>query len=246
MKKTKEQLLKEELDRHNLMVEYSFYVGEDDEYDEDAENLILGEEGEEDEEPELGDDNAEAFGDEEVGSPEPEDEAPVDDMGGEFGDEQPADDMSGVEPAEEPMEEPAGDEVEVDVTQLVQGTEEAKASADAATQRMEELLGKFGELEGQLSNMENLSSKIEDLEHEVEKRNPTPDERLEMRSFDSYPYNLKLTDYWAEKEGNYDVLDTEEEGEEKEEFVLTQDDVSNEYNDAEIKNSFGDYEEEEI
>ena len=42
------KLLEAELKKHKLMCEYSFYVGEDDDYDKDVNNLILGEEGDED------------------------------------------------------------------------------------------------------------------------------------------------------------------------------------------------------
>ncbi len=63
-----------------------------------------------------------------------------------------------------------------------------------------------------------------------------------MRSFDSYPYNQKLTDYWSEKEGPYDAIADAK----KKEYVLTKDDVDNSYSESEIKNSFNDYEEEDI
>lgn len=233
-------LLKEELKRHNLMVEYSFYVGEDDEYDDTA-NLILGEEPEDTEEPKL-DNKQDAFGDDESNSQNPEEMGDGEmDIYPDMGDDGEMDmepDMGGETDLNQ-----SEDEVELDVTQLVQGTEEAKASANMATQKMAELLAKFGELEGRLSNMDAITSKIDDLEREIEKRNPTQEEKLEMRSFDSYPYNLKLTDYWAEKEGPYNVLDTGEK-KEPEEYVLTQDDIDSEYNEKDISNSF--YDEEKI
>jgi len=52
-----------------------------------------------------------------------------------------------------------------------------------------------------------------------------------MRSMDSFPYSVSLTDFWSDKEG-YDVG-----GEEKEEFVITQRDV-NDYSKTEIQQSF--------
>jgi hypothetical protein len=59
-----------------------------------------------------------------------------------------------------------------------------------------------------------------------------------MRSLSSYPYNLKLTDFWSEKEGNYDVMNQDKDGEK--EYVLTQDDVDRDFNPMEIKDSFKD------
>jgi hypothetical protein len=49
----------------------------------------------------------------------------------------------------------------------------------------------------QLKSMEAISNKIDGLEKELEKRAPTPEEKIEMRSLSSYPYNLKLTDFWS-------------------------------------------------
>ena len=51
-----------------------------------------------------------------------------------------------------------------------------------------------------------------------------------MRSMDSFPYSVKLTDFWADKEG-YDATEGEEE------YTLTQSDVDN-YDEKEIRNSF--------
>ena len=63
-----------------------------------------------------------------------------------------------------------------------------------------------------------------------EVRNPTPVEKLEMRSMDSFPYSVTLTDFWADQEG-YEV------GSEEEEYVITQKDVD-EYSETDIKQSF--------
>jgi hypothetical protein len=134
-------------------------------------------------------------------------------------------------PTEEPME---SDEVEVDVTSIVKGSEEAKMSADKASQNSEMLLKAMNDLEAKIINMDKISHKIEDLEKEIIKRNPTQVEKLEMRSFDSYPFNLKLTDYWKDKEGHYDVLEKEQ----PKEYTLTNKDIDDSYIESEVKNSF--------
>ena len=96
---------------------------------------------------------------------------------------------------------------------------------------MDVLLGKFGDLEGQITNMDKVIDKIDSLEKEIEDRNPTPVEQLEMRSMDSFPYSVSLTDFWKEQEG-YDTG-----AEEKEEFVITKKDVD-EFSQTEIQQSF--------
>ena len=234
-KKINKELLNEEIKKFKLISEYSFY--EDKEEDE---NLIIGMNEEDEEAPE-----------DELDMEEPSDEeAPEADLG--FGDEEaPEDELDMEEPSgdevELDMEEPSGDEVELDVTELVKGSEEAKVSADAANEKIDQLMSMVGNLEGQLQSMEAISDKIESLEGELEKRAPTPEEKIEMRSLDSYPYNLKLTDFWGSQEGKYDIMDKEGE-EEPKEYLLTKDDVDSDYSEVDMKTSLddNDYIEDEI
>ena len=157
--------------------------------------------------------------------------------------EVPADDLA---PAEEmPIEEPAPEEdaIELDVTELVKGSEAAKQSADAANSKIEQLMSMVDKLENQLSSMSSISDKIDGLEKEIERRNPTPKEKLEMRSLDSFPYSVKLSDFWAEKGDRYD---TGADDDKPKEYVLTQQDVDNDYIETDIEDSFdGDEYEEE-
>jgi hypothetical protein len=234
------ELLNEEVKRFKMLSEYSFYEdrgGEEIEADE----IIYGSVSEEEEEDieamgdeieaDLGlDDTETADAEDEEATEEPEEEISLDaeeeDLG--FGDEEAVED----------------DSVELDVTELVRGSEEAKESADAANEKIDQLMGMVGKLESQLQSMDSISSKIDNLESELEKRAPTPEEKIEMRSLSSYPYNLKLTDFWGDKEGIYDVMGDEEK---EEEYVLTKDDVESDYSDTGIKDSFDNpYEEEEF
>lgn len=262
-KKINKSLLNEELKRFRLLSEYTFYT------EDKNDDLILGnslEEAEGDEE------TADAPATDAPATDAPATDAPVDDSKTAANQEVAGDDENmfstdtedtGEQPAdtgteEEPVdtgdettdvaaeEEPTdtGDEVEVDVTKLVQGSEEAKEAATSANQKTDELLARFNDLESRISKMDAITSKIDDLEKEIVKRNPTPVEKLEMRSLNSFPYNIKLTDYFKDIEG-YDV-GTEQQ---PKEYVLTQDDVNNDFLDQSIKNSFDvpeDYEEEEI
>jgi hypothetical protein len=242
--KFNQQLLNEELKKFKLLSEYDFYTEKKEEprYMDDKE-LVLGDKSlsEVDEEP--SDNNQQA-------------DTPMDsgeEMGGEMDSDEEMnadipepDDMDTEEPMEEPMEEPKSDEIEVDVTSLVKGSEEAKQAADKATQNTEMLLQKLSDLESRLANMTAITDKIEGLEQEIIKRNPTPVEKLEMRSLSSQPFNQKLTDYWADKEGAYDVMGNNE----PKEYVLKKDDVDATYSDASIQKSFNtninDFEEEDI
>ena len=238
------ELLKEELKKFKMISEYDFiyYDYQEERTSEDnIDKLILGDEIGLDEVE--GEDTEAAAADiaDELGIEDPSSDSPKgDDI------DEPVE-----EPVEEPIEEPiedTSDDVEVDVTSLVQGSEEAKMAAQQATQNTEMLLQKLSDLETRIASMDAVSSKIEDLEKEIVKRNPTPVEKLEMRSLSSYPYSQKLTDYWADKEGAYDVMDNK-----KDEYTLTQDDIDTTYSEPDIRKSFGvtpedenDYEEEDI
>ncbi len=245
------ELLNEELKRFKMLTDYDYYVGKQKvsenfpvideragENPEDLKNVIYGDIGEA-EEDELEKDVAAI--EKELGIEDQPDVAPE---GGEDinidATEEPAVDAA---PEADVTPEPApegSDEIELDVTELVKGSEAAKASADSANSKIEQLMGMVDKLENQLQSMSAISTKIEDLEKEIERRNPTPTEKLEMRSLDSFPYNIKLSDFWAEKGDRYD---TGVEPKEPTEYILTQQDVDDSYSESDIEDSF---DEEEI
>ena len=259
MKKTKfnPQLLKEELNRFKLINEYSFYK----ETQAEDDDLLLGGLDEADEEPE----GADAIAND-LGVTPPDAAAPDMDFGGEpqAGDAAPAEPNPAnaedpaaapaaevapeapMAPIEGPAEEPAGDEVELDVTDLVDSTDEAKSAADKASQNTKLLMKKLEDLESRIASMDAVSGKIEALEKEIIKRNPTNVEKLEMQSLHSGPYTQKLTDYWADKHGAYDVMGNDK----KEEYILDKDTIDSDYSEGDIKQSFAvkpeDYDEEDI
>jgi hypothetical protein len=85
--------------------------------------------------------------------------------------------------------------------------------------------------------MDGIMTKLNDLEAKVEKyREKTPQERLELRTLDSGPFNQKLSQFFDDKEE-----DMEKTG--KNEYVLTQDEVED-YSPNEIKKTFRNFEDE--
>ncbi len=241
-KKLDPKLLSEEVKRFRLISEYSFYTGESDLKEEDE----AGDTEEPTEEPagdtldpDAADAAVDSIGDE-LGVDTADGDTPPADA-----ETPPADDMAPAQPAPTPAP-PVDDAVEVDVTSIVKGTKEAEDAANHASQNTVALMAKFNDLENKVAQMGAITQKIDTLEKEIVKRNPTPVEKLEMRSMDSFPYNIKLSDYWNDKEGPYDVMDNE-----KKEYVLTQDEVDSTYSAANVKQSFNTkpenlYEEEDI
>ena len=237
---SKKDLIKEELKRHMQLLEYTFYMEEP---KEDENNLLLGaldtlneqdppEEDADDADPftepggEEGTNNEDPFADTEGGDTETD---PFADEGGTETD--PFADEGGVEIEDEVADEAGDETVEVDVTDIVDKAEQTRTEIEGMTSKMDELLGKLGDLEGKVGDMDQVINKIDGLEKEIAERNPTPVEKLEMRSMDSFPYSISLTDYWSDKEG-YDVG-----AEKEEEYIITQGDVDS-YSVDNIKDSF--------
>jgi hypothetical protein len=85
--------------------------------------------------------------------------------------------------------------------------------------------------------MDQLVSKIDNLETNIEKMRPkTSQEKLELRSLDSGPFNQKLSDFFTDKQEDFEKTGKE--------YVLTTDDVE-QYSGNQIKDSFTDYEDNE-
>ena len=121
------------------------------------------------------------------------------------------------------------DSEELDITELVNSQKDISQKQD---QYFEQLFGHLENLESKLGEMDQLMNKVNSLEEKLEKYRPkTPQEKLELRSLDSGPYNQKLTDFFIDKES-----DMEKSG--KNEYVLTTDDVQN-FTPSEIRTSFG-------
>ncbi len=220
MKKNIKKLINEEVEKFKKLHEYDFYT--------EADNLILGN-LEEQEDEEEGDEVDDFFG---GGEEEEETEEMEDTLGPDAEEETEELDIG----MDADMDTGSDETVELDVTELVKGSEEAKQSAEQANEKIDSLLSMVGKLENQLKSMEQISSKIDSLETELEKRAPTPEEKIEMRSLDSYPYSVKLTDFWSSQEGQYDIIDKEDE--EPKEYTLTQDDINTDYSITDVKSSF--------
>lgn len=123
------------------------------------------------------------------------------------------------------------DTEEIDITDLVTTQKDIQAKQD---EFMDGIFSKLDELEGKLQQMDSIMDKINSLETKFDKyREKTPEEKLMLRSLDSYPYNQKLTDFFEDKKG-----EMEETG--KNEYVLTSDEVEN-FSPNEVKKTFNTY-----
>lgn len=139
-------------------------------------------------------------------------------------------------PADKPSE--GGDTEEIDITDLVNMTKSIKQDLDdnkgeneGIVTKMDDVFSKLSDLEQKLAQMDAVMNKIDELGSKVEMmKEKTPEERLELRSLDSYPFNQNPQQFFAQKQG-----EMRQSG--KNEYVLTKQDVDT-YSNETIKTSF--------
>ena len=135
------------------------------------------------------------------------------------------------------------DTQELDITDLVNMTTNIKKDLEQHTQdnsavisKMDGAFTKLDDLAHQLSKMDAVMDRIDKLDMKMDSmKQKTPEEKLEMRSLDSYPFNQNPQAFFAKKQD-----DMRKSG--KHEYVLTKDDIEN-YSKDDIKTSFNPYEE---
>jgi len=122
----------------------------------------------------------------------------------------------------------SSDSEELDITELVTAQKDIQSKQD---DYFENLFGQLSKLESRLGEMDAIMNKLNALENKIEKyREKTPQEKLELRSYDSYPFNQKLSQFFDDKQEEMEKTG-------KNDYVLTPDDVTD-INVNDIKGSF--------
>jgi hypothetical protein len=247
LKQIKEQVAKDYYKRFKQLFEYNFYAGGD----------TMDEAGEEDKAPPPdqgappADQSAPAVDvspqsqlpQNEVPQQTPGQEAPP--AGGEAPMDQPPMDgeqpMDGSEFEDVNVEE---DDNVIDITDLTDAQEQTNsdvAQLDSKFDQFNQFAEKLTQaLEKIVQRAEENENEIQSVKDEIIKRAPTPNEKLNIRTLDSSPYNQKISDYWekvAATNPNYSITaDNGGNKKEDEEYVLY--DTDGEASDFEVYNSF--------
>jgi hypothetical protein len=117
---------------------------------------------------------------------------------------------------------------ELEITDLVNSQKNIETKQE---EYFENLFNQLSNLEAKLGEMDNVMNKLNSLENKIEKyREKTPQEKLELRSYDSYPFNQKLSQFFDDKQEEMEKTG-------KNDYVLTSDEVED-INVSDIKNSF--------
>ena len=128
-------------------------------------------------------------------------------------------------------EESSSGTEELDVTDLVKSQENIEKKQE---EYFNNLFSQIENLESKLSEMDSIVSKLNAIESKIEKyREKTPQERLELRTYDSYPFTQKLSDFFEDKKDEMEKTG-------KKDYVLTSDQVTD-IVDKDVKDSFSPY-----
>jgi hypothetical protein len=120
------------------------------------------------------------------------------------------------------------DSEELDITELVDSQKSIETKQD---EYFTNLFSQLDNLQSKLGEMDNVMNKLNSLEAKIEKyREKTPQEKLELRTYDSYPFNQKLSQFFDDKSEEMEKTG-------KNDYVLTSDEVQD-INVNDIKNSF--------
>ena len=109
--------------------------------------------------------------------------------------------------------------------------EDTKGENKGVISKMDDVFTKLNDLESKLNSMDSIISKIDELGSKIEQvKEPTPQERLQMRSLDSYPFNQNPQEFFKQKQG-------EMRSSGKNEYILTKNDIEN-YSQETINDTF--------
>ena len=116
---------------------------------------------------------------------------------------------------------------EMDITDLVKSQQNIESKQE---EFFNNLFSHLNDLESKLGEMDNIVNTLNNLESKIEKLRPkTAEEKLELRSLDSGPYTTKLSDFFNDKQEDFEKTGKE--------YVLTTDEVQD-YSPTEIKKTF--------
>lgn len=164
--------------------------------------------------------------------------SPMDDPNIMGGDPNAMGDEEDIEDIDMETEQP-GDEV-IDVDELTQSQETTEFKVDNVDDKLNKVLkiiSKFNDA------IEANDQKIEDLKKEFQKRNPTAEETLNLRSLASYPFSERPDEYWKKQQQehpNYNVISDNDvsTADEQKEFEIRKGDIDN-FNERDIMKSLG-------
>ena len=123
----------------------------------------------------------------------------------------------------------------MDITDLVNSQKNVESKQQ---EYFDMMFKQIEDMQSKLNSMDQVFEKLNSMEEKIEQYRPkTAQEKLELRSLDSGPFNQKLSNFFDDKQD-----DMEKSG--KNEYVLTKSDIEN-YSKEDLSQSFNPYEDEQ-
>ena len=130
----------------------------------------------------------------------------------------------GATPETDPNSEMEEEDEVIDVDDLTNAQEETEDKIDILGSKFDKVFDMLGKLTGQI---EANDKRFEEFKAEMEKRNPTPVEKMTLRSTKSGPFTQTPEEYWkTSAPENYSTED-DENGENMPEYKITKDEIDN-------------------
>lgn len=201
-----------EVRRHSYLADNTDYATDYADEETEEETTETEEEGGDNPDFDFGGDEGEKEGGEDAGFGEEGDDTGFGDEEG--GEEEEVDEFGTADEfsAADELEDEESDVEEIDVTDIVKKSEDAKSYSEKAVKAAEEgksmitdLMSKFDALQNSLSKIDTVANELNVIKKDIQSQKPK--EKLELRSLDSYPFNVKLTDYWNDEKlkDNYEI-----------------------------------------
>lgn len=129
-----------------------------------------------------------------------------------------------------------GDDEVIDVDDLTDSQEETEKKVDALSGKFERLMASLDSLEKRISDIDNHTNEyLGKIESEFEKRNPTPMQRMTMRSTKSAPYAMTPNEYMNNYAPDNYSPDDDNNGADDPQYKITKGDIDDftDYNSVE-------------
>ncbi len=141
--------------------------------------------------------------------------------------------MGGTDPNAAPADPNAApaeseDEEVINVDDLTNSQEETEQKVDALSHKFEKLMGALDSIEKRIDSIDTHTNEyLGSLKAEVEKRNPTPMQRLTMRSTKSSPYSMTPNEYMDKYAPENYSAESDNNGADDPQYKITKADIDN-------------------
>ena len=149
--------------------------------------------------------------------------------------------MGGEQPQEPANPEVGPDDDVVSVDDLTDAQKSTEKKVDDLSSKFERLMGSLDSIEKRIDNIDQHTNEyIASIKDEFEKRNPTPLQRMTMRSTKSAPYGMTPNEYMSNYAPDNYSDESDNNGADDPQYQITKGDIDNFTDYASVRDELGD------